>query len=249
MPVYRLPPILPRPRKYLARTKEPDVPLSAPEFPVIDEAYDYEYDYNGYVTWQTPADFVPPEDFQIPAEATQIDQTYDVEHTYDGFVSWQMPEDAIAPEDFQALAESTVIDDTYSVRYSYKGWTQAPLNPDYLMGSQPPLVVDDAYDVPGYNYDGWQHAPMREGVEPPIPAVYPVIDELYDLFYGHSFDGLATFPTGNRSDVLIELPTYLVRVIVPSGGDVLLKATTGKAKLIKNPSADVKVQDTLYGPS
>jgi hypothetical protein len=218
---------------------------SLAELPVIDETYDVEYDYLGHVSWQIPGDVIEP---YILPEATQIDETYSEEHDYSGFVTWQTPGNV---EDFQPLAELPRIDETYDVEYDYSGIVQSPFSGDVAVLDSVTLpelaTIDDTYSPVGYSYSGWTQSPLRASVQTPIQAQYPVIGALYDLFYGHNFDGMVSFPIGNRPNILLELDTYLVRAVVPTTGEVLLKQTTGKARLIKNPSAEVKFNDTLYG--
>jgi hypothetical protein len=225
-----------------------DVPAPIPaELPPIDETFDVRYSYKGWQQHPLRADFLMG-NMEVP----DVDETYDVEHDYSGYVTWQVPADVVAPQDFQAIPELPQIDETYDEIHDYAGLTswQMPadvVQPEDFQALAENTQIDETY-TPTYDYLGWQLAPMRADVELPILAIYPVIDDVYDLFYAHDFSGLVGFPLSNRPNVVLQLPSYLVQMQIPMGTDVVLAPTTGKARVILNPSTDVKTNDVLREP-
>ena len=167
----------------LAVYKEPiRTPVS--EFVQVDESYEAEQDYNGWVAWQIPLDILA-----LPwSELPQVDESYEEEQDYSGYVAWQTPLDVI---DFQSLAELPQVDETYEEEQDYSGYVawQTPLDViDFQSLAELPQVDESYEEEQDYSgYVAWQ-TPL-DAIDFQSLAELPQVDESYDESYTDNFDG------------------------------------------------------------
>lgn len=171
-----------------------------PELPIIDDVYELDQDFDGFVQAPLAAD----NDVVAAAniEFSQIDEAYDEEHDYAGIAIWQAPDNV---DDFQALAELPSIDDSYDEEHDYAGffaWQIPDSVEDFQALAELP-TIDENYDEE-HDYSGfttWQIS--AEDIEDFQPlAELPTVDESYDE--EHDYAGF--FSWQMPSDVIDVLP-------------------------------------------